>query len=494
MHDDERLRQELCLLPVPDHGRDYRKRREAVLAAAAPLTQEQAHPLTAPGERRRRPISRRMLIIAAAAAVCLAAVVLGVVFSTARNSGGTEAGSAPSLSQAGPGRTLTGDAPHVVGDDLTGMVRGLDGEIWAWGYRQPRSSPGKPVLERWDGQSWQAVPTPAGEIAGVAALSSADLWIAENTRRGGQLTHWDGATWTAFPAISFARTTETSNALLALSPSDIWAVGWAESSGAGTLKRSRLTTLHWDGRSWSSVPAPAFGRGIGKVSLRLIRGVSPDAVWALGDYRRYRRTTASGKGNWVPVGSAQFLLFWDGRRWTRQPWPTSQLSSGAKDGIAINDLAVTSDGELWCAGSRWFGLHNTSDLWVPIVLRLQAGRWQVMASSATPSLPADWKQFISNSISLTSSQDVWVAGGIRTDSSLWHWDGSAWSVVTLGRAQSTNWLFTRSVFAVAANDVWVLTERATASDTRIQLEPFFVHFDGVAWRRVPAAPSAGAQR
>jgi hypothetical protein len=490
MHDDERLRQALGLLWVPDHGRDYRKRREAALAAAAPPT--------AIGERQRRPISRRMTIIAAAAAVCLAVAVLGAVLSTARNSGGTKAGSVSSPSQTGPGKTVAGRAPLRVGDDLTGMVGGLDGELWAWGYRYRKGSPGTPLLERWDGQSWQEFPTPSGAIEGVAALSSNDLWIAEITRRRGRLVHWDGANWKAFPAIAFASTTETSNALLALSPSDIWAVGWAESAAAGTLKYSRLTTLHWDGRRWSSVPAPAFGRGIGEVSLRLIRGVSPDAVWALGDYQRYRQETVEGKLKWVETRSAQFLLFWDGRRWTRQPWPTSQPSSGHKDEIAINDLAVASDGELWCTGSRWFGPDNTSDLWVPVVLRLQAGRWQVMASSATPSLPANWKQFMSNSISLTSPQDVWVAGNgtdsSGTHSSLWHWDGSAWSVVKLGEVQSPNRVFARSVLAVAANDIWVLTQGATVSDTLEQLEPFFVHFDGAAWRRVPAAPYAEAQR
>jgi hypothetical protein len=124
-----------------------------------------------------------------------------------------------------------------------------------------------------------------------------------------------------------------------------------------------------------------------------------------------------------------------------------------------------------------------------------------MASSATPSLPADRKQFMADSISLSSPQDVWIAGGNDTGSdtwrsSLWHWDGLAWSVVELGGALSRGAFRARSVFALAADDVWVLCQGSTtASGAKLErLEPFFLHFDGAVWRRVPAAPPAGAQR
>lgn len=417
--------------------------------------------------------------VAAYGMVCLvaAAVAFGIVFwpenrgSSHTADSGTKAAPAPSRSRAGAGRIVAGAPPQTVGDELTGMVRGLDGELWAWGYRHRLNARGTSLLERWDGRSWQVFPTTAREILGVAALSSDDVWVAENTRHAGRLAHWDGTAWKTFPAFPFVATSEISNALLALSPTDIWAVGSAD---------AQLRTLHWDGRRWHSVPVPAVGSGVSDVSLRLVRGVSPDAVWAIGSY----------------------LLFWDGRRWTRQPLPIRQLSTGAKDTIAIDDLAVTSDGQLWCSGRRWFGPDNRGGLFVPVVLRLREGEWQVMASSATPSLPADWTKFMPRSIAATSSRDVWVAGQNDTTSSMWHWDGSAWSVVDFGKdivpgfksgPEATTLFSVRGVLAVARNDVWVLCQGGTVSDRLQQLEPFFLHFDGVAWQRVPAAPDAGAQ-
>lgn len=466
MHEDDRLSERLRLVPVPEHGPDYRMRREQALAGARPITPGQGR-TQAPLGQRRRPIMRRVLI-AAAAAIGLTAVVVGAVVSTTGNGDGTNVAPAPSPSQAQHHARgiVAGKAPVLVGDELTGMVRGLDGGLWAWGYRHRQGGPGTPLLERWDGQSWQDVAMPASstaradEIAGVAAVSADDVWVAENTRRGGLLSHWDGAGWTDFPAFGFAGTSETSNALLALSTDDVWAVSAAMTPATGAIKHSRLTTLHWDGTRWTSVPAPSLGRGVGEVWLRLIRGASPDAVWALGDSQRYRRKTVGGKRKWAVTRSAQFLLFWDGRRWTRQPWPTLQPSHGTKDEIAIDDLAVTSDGELWCAGRRWFGPDNRGDLFVPVVLRLRAGRREIMASGSTPSLPADWRRFMPSSIALTSSQDAWVAGGNDTSSSLWHWDGSAWSVVTLPETQSPAEFRARSVLAVGADDIWVSAKGA----------------------------------
>jgi len=95
---------------------------------------------------------------------------------------------------------------------------------------------------------------------------------------------------------------------------------------------------------------------------------------------------------------------------------------------------------------------------------------------------------MASSIAATSSQDVWVAGEDDEGSSLWHWDGSAWSILPLPEAQSPAEFRTRSVVAVGADDVWVLCQGSTTSERLEQLEPFFMHFDGVTWQRLPAAP------
>jgi hypothetical protein len=71
------------------------------------------------------------------------------------------------------------------------------------------------LIEHWDGQSWQVVPTPnvgtpsvfqRNVLYGIAALSPTDIWTAGQFQlpdgSGSQLTlslHFDGTTWSIVP-------------------------------------------------------------------------------------------------------------------------------------------------------------------------------------------------------------------------------------------------------------------------------------------------------
>ena len=493
--EDTGLRDGLRSLPVPDHGPDYLRRRDEALAAVA----EPMHngDTSTHGSARLRVRSRwRRPVVGMTAAFVVLAAGLAIALLATGNGGRTKQVSVPS--KTAPGRPIAGAMPAIVGDELSGMARGADGELWAWGQRHFRDAMTAELLERWDGVRWQTVPAPPGFIDGLAALSATDVWVALATDHGGRLAQWNGTAWTAVRAVDFVSTSATSNTLLAISSSDVWAVGLVArfrgqaAASPAEPSRSRMTTLRWDGRQWRSVPTPSLGPGTADVSLRLVRGVSSNDIWALGDYVRFRRKVIHGKVSWTAPRDEEFLLHWNGRRWSRQPWPTAQVSTGPRDSIALDDLAVSSDGVLWCEGRRWFGPDNAGDLFVPVVLRLAGGRWQIMASSASPSLPAHWQAFMPSSISLTSSRDVWIAGqnagGSATRAILWHWDGAAWNVAALGEAREPEHVAARSVVALTPANVWVLAVRNSNSDTLFQLDSFFLHFDGTTWRHVPAAP------
>jgi hypothetical protein len=459
MTDEARFREALRDLPVPEHAPDFHRRREEALAQA-------------PAAARRRLTPRRLFL--AAAAVALITAALAVATSLVRTSSHSE-GSPPAAAQQSPGGVIAGAAPLQVGDELTGMVRGLDGKLWAWGWRH-REGPGSPLLEHWDGVSWREIALPRRrltEISGVAAITRDDLWVAAQGRRGGLLLHWDGTTWDSFPTPhGFAGTSETSNALLAIGPDDVWAVAW----GAG----SDTATLHWDGSSWRPVPTPVPGRG-GELWLRLVRGVSPGDVWALGDAEGYRPKRVNGR----------VLLHWSGGRWKAQPGPSGPASNGHRQQMAIDDIAVGGDGTLWAAGRRWFGPDNVGDLFVPVVLRLVAGRWEIMASGEAPSLPADWTRFSPRAIALSAPDDVWVAGSDDTHGRLWHWDGTAWQTIPMPQVRPPDRYRPVNLVAVSASEVWVLCQGGSMTGQRLDtLQPFFLRFDGVGWERVPAPQSA----
>lgn len=450
--------------------------------------------------RSRRARGRWLLVIALA--VTCAAVVVGIALSTLHGGSGNQMAFSPSGSahQSERAPVVSKAAPLAYGDELSEMAAGADGHLWAWGvtHGTDKDHPGGPLLQVWDGERWSRLAVSGNEIDGVAEPALGDLWIAVNKRQGGRLAHWKGARWRLYPAMGFIGTSEVSDALLAFSPGDVWAVGEASLDprvfpSSANLKtpwlQNHLTALHWDGTRWRSVAMPSLGRGAGEAYLRLLRGSSPDSIWALGSYTQYRRKLVEGKREWVAVDEGdEVLLHWDGRRWSRQPLPTRQLATSRRDAFVVDDMAVAPDGALWCEGRRWFGPDNKGDLFVPVVLRLQAGRWRIMASSQSASPPGDWRDVMLSSISLTSGHDVWVSG--RTESNgdgsvLWHWDGSSWSVTSLDTAQLPGQSAVSRVLALAPDDVWALCNGSTTvKDGLERLQPSFLHYDGSAWRPV----------
>lgn len=177
------------------------------------------------------------------------------------------------------------------------------GNAWAVG----------PSLEHWDGTSWAQVsyPEPAGavitQLEVVSADAASDVWAvgiyqhATTTCSNCQDTfsvHWDGTSWDLVPMPQVDRSTDPSleyqiNSIDAISPWDVWAVGYAsDDNGMHALIE------HWDGTSWSIVPSPSPTAP----ELTGVSGSSPDSVWALG---------LSGSST-----SKTLTLLWDGTSWT----------------------------------------------------------------------------------------------------------------------------------------------------------------------------------
>ncbi len=117
-----------------------------------------------------------------------------------------------------------------------------------------------PLVEHWDGSSWTQVQVaPAGaqlvQLNAVVAPSPTDVWAFGYTHYA---QHWDGTSWTrvALPVPKGAQSPEF-NGAAAISPNDIWAVGDAELHGS--TYASHAIVDHWNGHRWRVVSEPAVG-------------------------------------------------------------------------------------------------------------------------------------------------------------------------------------------------------------------------------------------
>jgi hypothetical protein len=176
----------------------------------------------------------------------------------------------------------------------------------------------------------------------------------------------------------------------ALSPTDVWAVGYSADPSQSSDRPWRYSTLieHWDGTSWTVIPSPDPYSGAGNF-LNDVVAISPDDAWAVG-----------GTGDIFPNRGDAFILHWDGHRWTT--WP---IAVGHPSGF--DDVMATSPGDVWATGYGQFAL---------MVEHFDGVRWK--AAQPPPPAPAPGS-------SRGAVAKLWVT----EPHSLGYWDGSSWRTI-----------------------------------------------------------------
>lgn len=187
-------------------------------------------------------------------------------------------------------------------------------DVWAVGYTAVGLTETRPLAIHWDGNRWNRTPVPRIRIANLTSVSGTgpnDVW-AVGMDRGFDpamiVLHWDGTEWTRLPTPEVTTDFVALQDVIALSPTDAWAVGYTVDSDF----RSRPLAIHWDGTSWTRVRVPTTGTG--GSALEDVTRTTTGEIWVVG-----RATGDTGDrplalrltdGRWFspadPVGDGRF--------------------------------------------------------------------------------------------------------------------------------------------------------------------------------------------
>src|SRR5262249_4441608 len=148
---------------------------------------------------------------------------------------------------------------------LFGVVA-TGGQAWAVGVRQNGNFQDRALVEHWDGKSWQIVDVPqpgAGRdmLFSVSALSPSDVWavgqqqVTEDGPFSTLVEHWDGHTWSVVPAANPGSSGNSFYGVLAEPSGNVWAVGQQN----GAIGPDQPLIEPWDGKQWTGVPRPSHG-------------------------------------------------------------------------------------------------------------------------------------------------------------------------------------------------------------------------------------------
>lgn len=214
------------------------------------------------------------------------------------------------------------------------------------------------LFEHWNGTAWTATTVESNNqfLFGASADATSDAWAvgfngSDNIETSAM--HWDGANWKSVATPNVGEGTNKLNAVLALAPNDVWAVGF--STPVAPPKQAATLTLieHFDGTRWVVVPSPNVRPNSANQSNRLLglTANSANDIWAFGSY-----FPADGSGHQMTL-----LLHWDGTSWTVASSP-----SPTKGGFPCDLLwagVVLSPGDVWILGSVHDGslaIHMTT--------------------------------------------------------------------------------------------------------------------------------------
>src|SRR5438874_4942367 len=417
-------------------------------------------------------------------------------------------------------------------------------DVWAVGsYEAAGFNHPRPLIERWNGTAWSSIaPTwdDEGELLGVAAVTSNDVWMVGGNQNGGQAVsaHWNGSAVTLVPHPN-PGTFNRLYAITAISANDIWAVG------EYTDPISKTLALHWDGSSWTRVSTPT---GDGYSHLYGVAAVSSNDVWAVGDNggnaislhwngsqwssvatagpasTTLRSVSATPGGEVWAVGDSaadSVTLRWNGSAWVDVPAPNPGMSF-----LDLNGVSVISPNDAWAVG-----YYDVNGSWRTLTMHWDGSSWTVVGSpSPDPTInrlfgvaalsgtnvwavgqggdgslalhrtTADWTQTVTvnegtgdnvlKAISVRTSNDIWAVGNEQEQSLALHYDGASWNVVPTPNRQYGIRL--EGVDAIAANDAWAV---GWSGSGNFDDENAALHWDGSSWSIIPTPqPGAGIDK
>ncbi|MBB4764835.1 hypothetical protein ACFQFC_11535 [Amorphoplanes digitatis] len=241
----------------------------------------------------------------------------------------------------------------------------------------------------------------------------------------------------------------------AVTASDGWAVG---GNGNGVVQR-------FDGTRWSTFPSPDLlaGDPNGWAALTGVDATSPVSAFAVGN-------STAGSGG----ARSAVALRWNGAAWSRQAVPKAAGTDtefaavrafSASDAWAVGQTASTGS-----TFRKTLAMHYNGTAWTAVPTPSQGTRTNFMTA-----------------VDGAASGDVWAVGyslnlpyGNRVrQSTILHWNGTAWTQVTSPNNGST---FLYDVVALSATDAWAVGSTSGGA--------LVLRWDGTAWNTVAAPPLA----
>lgn len=300
-------------------------------------------------------------------------------------------------------------------------------------------------------------------LLSVSALTRDNVWAVGGGSHNADdhshalIAHWNGKSWTSVPAAAIDSSSSNLSGIFALAPNDIWAVG--DYAPAGDDSASRTLVEHWDGSAWTLVPSPNPGTG---GQFTAIAGLASDDIWAVGG------SDSAG------AVSQTLVEHWNGSAWTI-------LSSPNPDaGGFLNSVSALSADDIWTAGTT--GANEAA-----LVEHWDGSAWTIIPAPS-PGITQ------LNGLSGGSHDSLFAVGSAGSSDKLpqtliEHWNGASWEEVSGASVDAGGGGDLDGIALQNPNDIWAVGDIRLSDETTIHT--LIEHWDGSSWQII-SSPSPGA--
>ena len=290
-----------------------------------------------------------------------------------------------------------------------GIAAVTDTDVWSVGYGL-QGGLNEVITQHWDGSTWSTVPAqmppqdPYSFFQGVVALSSRNVWAVGNSLdsdgvlESNLVEHWDGTSWQIVLSPNVNLRDNVLNAVSAVSPHDIWAVGVTDTPSGP--HRLLPLVLHWDGTAWAIVPTQATGGA----NLIAVKAIASDDVWAVGEQQVTTGHT---------VTTTTYIQHWNGTSWSIVPSPNGPATDNSLRGVS-----GAASNDVWAVGVTGPSFTDNGAL---------AMHWDGAAWTIVPTAPTSGGDPLFAVLAVTP-KNVWAVGAIAGAPLTERWNGTAWSI------------------------------------------------------------------
>ena len=361
---------------------------------------------------------------------------------------------APAASGAGTFSVVASPNPTgSTGSHLNGVSCVSASNCTAVGYYATSSSPGRTLVERWNGTTWSIIPSPNPTGSTGGYLNSVSCVSASNCTAVGYYTtasspgrtlveRWNGTKWSIIPSPNATGSIGSYlNAVSCTAATSCAAVGYSYNSTA-----TKTLAARWNGTNWavSASPNPSGD----DPALFSVSCASATNCLAVGNY-----TSTSGS-------DATLAERWNGTKWSIVASPTPKGSDSY-----LNAVSCASGTYCIAVGSTYPATGPGRTL----VERWNGSAWAIVSSPSPAGVNESWLSGV-RCRSATTCTAVGASSATSDKTLVERWNGSAWVIVASPNPTESTASYLNDVSCVTATACTAVGDWRGSSPYRTLIE------------------------